>query len=167
MLIRALVATLGVLLTACASYDGRGLRPGASDAADVLEVMGSPALRWADADGAQQLAYPRGPAGFHTFMVHLRPDGRLRSIQNVLDLPHLAQVTTGMSKEQVLRTLGPPDERLTAYFSARDELAWDWRFIEGFQQPMRMIVLFDATAGTVRSTMVQPEQSAFADPATP
>ena len=167
MLTRALVVALSVLLTACASYDGRGLRLGASDTAEVLAVMGSPALRWADADGAQQLAYPRGPAGFHTFMVRIGPDGRLRSIENVLDLPHLAQVAPGMSKEQVLRTLGPPDETLTAYFPARDELAWDWRFIEGFPQPMRMIVLFDATAGTVRSTMYQPEQWAGADSTVP
>jgi hypothetical protein len=123
--------------------------------------MGAPALRWQDADGAQQFAYPRGPAGFHTFMVHLAPDGRLRLIENVLDQAHLARVRPGMSKEQVLRTLGPPDERLSAYFPARDELAWDWRFIEGFASPMRMIVLFDATSGTVRSTMIQPEQSAF------
>jgi hypothetical protein len=160
-------AILLLLLAGCASYDGRGLRPGESRSEDVIALMGAPALRWQDADGTQQFAYPRGPAGFHTFMVSLAPDGRLRSVENVLDQAHLARVRPGMSKEQVLRTLGPPDERLSAYFPARDELAWDWRFIEGFQSPMRMIVLFDATAGTVRSTMIQPEQSAFADPPTP
>jgi hypothetical protein len=167
MLTRALVVALSVLLAACASYDGRGLRPGESGAEQVLAVMGSPALRWTDADGAQQLAYPRGPAGFHTFMVRIGPDGRLRSIENVLDLSHLAQVLPGMSKDQVLRTLGPPDETLTVYFPARDELAWDWRFNEGFPQPMRMIVLFDASAGTVRSTLYQPEAWAGADQAVP
>lgn len=160
-------AILLLLLAGCASYDGRGLRPGESRGEDVIALMGEPALRWQDADGARQFAYPRGPAGFHTYMVWLAPDGRLRTVENVLDQVHLAQVRPGMSKEQVLRTLGPPDERLNAYFPARDELAWDWRFIEGFQSPMRMIVLFDATAGTVRSTMIQPEQSAFADPPTP
>ncbi len=164
---RSLGLLLLALLAACASYDGRGLRPGESRGEDVIALMGEPALRWQDADGAQQFAYPRGPAGFHTFMVMLAPDGRLRSIENVLYQVHLARVRPGMSKEQVLRTLGPPDERLSAYFPARDELAWDWRFIEGFASPMRLIVLFDAAAGTVRSTMIQPEQSAFADPPTP
>lgn len=158
---------LTLLLGACASYDGRGLTPGTSQLDEVIALMGDPALRWQDADGSCQLAYPRGPAGFHTYMVRIDAAGRLQSIENVLDLPHLARVTRGATREQVLRTLGPPDERLTAYFAARDELAWDWRFIEGYQSPMRMIVLFDATAGTVRSTMVQPEQSAFADPPTP
>ncbi len=164
---RSAIAVLLLLMAGCASYDGRGLRPGESRGEDVVALMGTPALRWQDADGAQQFTYPRGPAGFHTYMVHLAPDGRLRAIENVLDQAHLALVRPGMSKEQVLRTLGPPDERLTAYFPARDELAWDWRFIEGFATPMRMIVLLDASAGTVRSTMIQPEQSAFADPPTP
>jgi hypothetical protein len=167
MLIRALLASLTLLLPGCASYDGRGLKPGETRVEEVLAVMGAPALSWTDGDGAQQFAYPHGPAGFYTFMVRIGPDRRLRSIENVLDLPHLAQVAPGMSKEQVLRTLGPPDERLTVYFAARDELAWDWRFIEGFQQPMRMIVLFDATAGTVRSTMYQPEPQAGADSSLP
>jgi hypothetical protein len=164
---RGAIAILLLLMAGCASYDGRGLRPGESRGEDAVALMGAPALRWQDADGAQQFAYPRGPAGFHTFMVHLAPDGRLRLIENVLDQAHLARVRPGMGKDDVLRTLGPPDERLSAYFPARDELAWDWRFIEGFASPMRMIVLFDATSGTVRSTMIQPEQTAFADPIAP
>lgn len=164
---RSVVVVLLLLLVGCAAYDGRGLRPGESRGEDVIALMGEPAMRWKDADGAQQLAYPRGPAGFHTFMVRLAADGRLVSKENVLDQAHLARIRPGMGKEDVLRTLGPPDERLSAYFPARDELAWDWRFIEGFASPMRMIVLFDASAGTVRSTMIQPEQSAFADPPTP
>lgn len=164
---RGAIVILLLLMAGCASYDGRGLRPGESRGEDAVALMGAPALRWQDADGAQQFAYPRGPAGFHTFMVHLAPDGRLRLIENVLDQAHLARVRPGMGKDDVLRTLGPPDERLSAYFPARDELAWDWRFIEGFASPMRMIVLFDATSGTVRSTMIQPEQTAFADPIAP
>ena len=31
--------------------------------------MGAPAMRWREADGGERLAYPRGPAGFHTYMV--------------------------------------------------------------------------------------------------
>lgn len=160
---RHAMCVLLLLLAGCATYDGRGLLPGEASSEDVIALMGVPVLRWQDTDGAQQFAYPRGPAGFHTFMVHLAPDGRLRMIENVLDLAHLARVRPGMGKDEVLRTLGPPDERFSAYFPARDELAWDWRFIEGYRLPMRMIVLFDATAGTVRSTMVQPEQTAFSD----
>jgi hypothetical protein len=147
------------LLGACASYDGRGLKPGEAGLDDVLATMGQPALRWRDPDGSQQLAYPRGPAGFHTFMVRLGPDGKLQAIENVLDERHLADVHAGISQEQVLRILGPSDARLTHYFKARDELAWDWRYIEPSGEPMRMMVLFDATSGKVRSAMKRPEHS--------
>ena len=163
MLRRVLLLLSSLLLAACASYDGRGLKPGAASLEDVHALMGQPALHWQDPDGSRQLAYPRGPAGMDTFMVRLGPNGKLQSIENVLDEEHLATVRAGMSKEQVLRVLGPPDANLTVYFKARDELAWDWRYRTSFNEPWRMMVLFDATAGTVRSTMVRPEQYLGAD----
>ena len=58
-----------------------------------------------------------------------------------------------MSKEQVLRVLGPPDSGRTTYFKARDELVWDWRACTYNVNIQRLYVLFDATSGTVRSTM--------------
>ena len=151
----ALLLTLA--LAACASYNGAGLRPGEARLEDVERLMGQPAMRWQDADGSVQLAYPRGPAGIHTFMVKLAPDGRLQSNANALDEAGLARILPGMSKEQVLRVLGPPDYSRTAYFRARDELVWDWRACTYNQNIQRLYVLFDATAGTVRSTMSQDE----------
>ncbi len=115
--------------------------------------MGPPALRWQDADGSVQLAYPRGPAGFDTYMVRLGPDGRLQSIANVLDERRFARIRAGLTKDEVLRLIGPPDASRTAYFEARDELAWDWRFRDVFHDAARFIVLFDASAGIVRSTL--------------
>ncbi len=119
--------------------------------------MGPPAMRWLDADGSVQLAYPRGPAGLHSFMVKLGPDGRLQSIENVLNQAGFARISPGMSKEQVLRVLGPPDDSRTVYFKARDELVWDWRFCASNLNTARFLVLFDATAGTVRSSMALSE----------
>ncbi len=69
-----------------------------------------------------------------------------------------------MSKEDVLRALGPSDTRLTVYFKARDELVWDWRYRAHSGEIMRMMVLFDATSGKVRSTMVQREVAADVEP---
>ena len=162
-MVKYLLVFAVLLVAGWASYDGRGLRPGESRAEDVLAIMGPPAMSWQDADGSRQLAYPRGPAGFHTFMVRLAADGRLVSIENVLDLSHLAAVKPGLSKEGVLRLLGPPDEAMTVYYPARDELAWDWRFKDGFGEPMRMIVLFDATSGTVRNSFYLRELPGIAD----
>lgn len=154
---RAITLLLTLLLTACASYSGAGLRPGESRLDDVVGSMGRPAMRWQDPDGSVQLAYPRGPAGIHTYMVKLRPDGRLRSIENVLDETAFARIQAGMTREQVLRVLGPPDPLRTVYFKARDELVWDWRACTYNVYLQRLYVLFDATAGTVRSTMSEDE----------
>lgn len=154
---RSITLLLTVVLAACASYSGAGLRPGEARLEDVQALMGQPAMRWQDADGSVQLAYPRGPVGFHTFMVKLGPDGRLQSIANVLDDAGFARISAGMTKEQVLRVLGPPDYSRTVYFKARDELVWDWRFCPYHRSAARFLVLFDGTAGTVRGTMAQTE----------
>jgi hypothetical protein len=142
------------LLGACASYSGSGLKPGVAQLADVQALMGPPAMRWQGADGSIQLAYPRGPAGFETYMVQLGPDGRLQSIANVLDEQSFARVRAGLSKDDVLRLIGPPDQSRSAYFKARDELAWEWRFREVYGDAAHFVVLFDASAGTVRSTLI-------------
>lgn len=142
-----------LLLTACASYSGGGLKPGEAELADVIRVMGEPALRWHDPDGSEQLAYPRGPYGFHTYMVRFGSDGKLMSIENVLEPSGFAQVKTGMTKDQVLRALGPSYPSWTSYFRARDELVWEWRYCDDWKEAARFDVLFDATTGIVRSAM--------------
>src|SRR5512140_3871833 len=105
---RLIVLLVSLALAACASYSGAGLRPGEARLDDVVRVMGQPAMRWQEPDGSVQLAYPRGPEGFHTFMVKLGPDGRLQSTLNVLDAAGVAKIRPGMTQEQVLRVLGPP-----------------------------------------------------------
>ena len=154
---RLTVLLLTWLLAACASYNGAGLRPGEARLEDVIGLMGKPAMRWQDPDGSIQLAYPRGPEGIHTFMVTIGTDGRLRSIKNVLDETDLARIRPGMTQAQVLRILGPPNYSRTAYFKARNELVWDWRACTYNVNIQRLYVLFDATTGTVRSTMSQDE----------
>jgi len=141
-----------LLLGACASYSGSGLKPGESTLMETEAVMGQAAMRWQNADGSLQLAYPHGPAGFHTYMVIIGRDGRLQSVRNVLDVKTMAGIRAGMTREQVLRILGPTTCR-TAYFAARDELVWDWRYLDDFRESAHFFVLFDATKGTVRSTM--------------
>ena len=141
-----------LLLAACATYSGYGLKPGEATLAEVEGVMGQAAMRWENADGTQQLAYPRGPAGFHTFMVVIGADGRLQSINNALEPKNLTRIEAGMTQEQVLRILGPTT-CMKAYFARRDELVWDYRYLDDFRSSAHFFVLFDATKGTVRSTM--------------
>ena len=150
---RLLSITSLLLLSACASYSGRGLNPGEAMLNDVVTVMGEPAMRWQDADGREQLAYPRGPEGLQTFMVFIGPDGRLERIEGVLDSKHFARIRNGQSDQaEVLRLLGPSYPYWTAYFKARDELVWEWRFCNDWNEVAKFDVLFDATTGIVRST---------------
>ncbi|MEF8713007.1 MAG: hypothetical protein V5B39_05440 [Accumulibacter sp.] len=149
-----LLAVLGVsLLSACAGYRGWGLQPGVTTLPEVVATMGTPALRWKNADGSEQLAYPRGPAGTQTFMVFIAPDGRLQQIEAVLDMEHFARIEPGKSdQESVLRLIGPPAPQWTAYFKERDELVWEWQFCDAWNQLARFDVLFDATTGIVRTS---------------
>ena len=149
---------VAMLISACAGYSGSDLKPGASSLADVLASMGEPALRWKDADGREQLAYPRGPQGTETFMAHIAPNGRLERIASVLNPEHFARIEPGKSdKAAVLRVLGPQQPQLTVYFGHGDELVWKWRFCDVFSRQALFSVVFDARTDIVRSTYQRPD----------
>ncbi|MCX7175008.1 MAG: hypothetical protein NT159_14040 [Proteobacteria bacterium] len=147
------VLTACFLVAACATYDGRGLMPGHAEIEDVQRAMGEPAMRWQDPDGSVQLAYPRGPVGFHTFMVRIGADGKLQRVENVLDNKGFARIRPGMTEAQVLQTLGPPYPVWTAYFKARDERTWEWRYCDDWNNAAHFVVLFDGTSRTVRTAL--------------
>jgi hypothetical protein len=156
----ALLLAAALVFAGCASYGGRGLQPGVDGVAEVVAVMGEPALRWRDPDGSEQLAFPRGPAGVHTFMAHFGPDGRLQRIVNVLDTAQFARLQPGRDDQaSVLRLFGPPVPQWTVYYEARDELVWEWRYCDSWREAARFDVLFDGTKKTVRSTMSWTESS--------
>ena len=155
---RCVLACVVVLIVSgCASYAGRDLVAGSSTEAELVAQMGAPAERWKAADGSLQLAYPRGPEGPHTFMAFFQADGRLVRIENVLTERHFAQIVPGMSKEDVLRRIGPSQPQWTAFFAARDELVWEWRYCDYGGQLALFDVLFDGTTQRVRSTLSRPD----------
>jgi hypothetical protein len=142
-----------LLLVACAGYSGKGLVVGESGMDDVIRVMGEPRMQWVDADGTRHLAYPRGPSGVHTYMARIGVDGKLQHIENVMDPLTFGRIKAGMSKDQVLRILGPSDPSGTAYFKARDELVWEWLYCDEWSKLSHFDVLFDGASGSVRSTI--------------
>lgn len=150
---KSLAIALALLLAACASYSGRGLIAGEAGVDDVIRVMGEPRMQWTEADGTRRLAYPRGPMGVHTYMVLIGPDAKLQSIENVMAPHAFMHIEGGMSKDQVLRVLGPPVPSWTSYFKARDELVWEWPYCDDWNKLARFDVLFDGTKEVVRSTM--------------
>jgi hypothetical protein len=157
---RVAVVAAALVLAACAGADGSNLRPGASTLPEVIASMGEPAMRWREADGREQLAYPRGPAGTQTYMAFMRSDGRLDRVEPVLTLRNFALIQSGKSgKEDVLKILGPSQPQWTQYFPARDELVWEWRICDAWNQKAFFDVLFDATTGIVRSSYQRPDTS--------
>lgn len=130
-----------LLLAACASYGGRGLRPGASTEAEVRATMGEPALQFSNPDGSRQLAYPRGPLGLQTFMVHMGRDGILRSIEPVLSDVTFNAIPPGLTQEGVLRMVGPPRDTMT--FPRLGHVSWDYKYEDTWGYPAIYSVTFD------------------------
>lgn len=145
-----------LLVSACAGYSGSNLRPGVSTLPEVIASMGEPAMVWKNPDGSEQLAFPRGPAGTQTFMAHVGPDGKLQRIEAVLDMAHFNRVQAGMSKDEVLRVLGPSGSMWTQFYSRSNELAWSWLFCNSWNVQEFFDVMFDASTGIVRSTGLHP-----------
>ena len=157
-LLRLALAASALVLSSCAGYGGSNLKPGVATLSEVVAAMGEPAMRWKDADGREQLAYPRGPAGTQTFMAMIAADGRLERIEGVLDTAHFARIEAGKSDQAaVLRLLGPSQPPWTQYFKARDELVWEWLFCDSWNQLAFFDVLFDATTGIVRTSYQRSE----------
>ena len=156
-----------LLITGCASYDGRGLTPGVSSREDVIQLMGEPAMRWQEPGGGQLLAFPRGPAGFNTYMVTIAGNGLMSSLQAVLNTKHFALIREGMTEEQVLRILGPSTPQWTVFFDRSNELVWEWRFCNAWNEPSRFDVLFDGTTKRVRTTQSYPESMTMLVPPSP
>jgi hypothetical protein len=124
MKLRSLISTIAVALAACAGYAPSALPEGSSEA-DVKQAMGEPTGRYALAGGGQRLEYARGPYGRHTYMVDLDALGRLIKWEQVLDVHHFAAVMPGLTRDEVLRTIGRPGERMGMM---RDGQIWSWRY---------------------------------------
>jgi hypothetical protein len=132
---------LAFLLASCASYDGRGLRPGASTEGELRQVMGEPAMQFTDPDGSRVLAYPRGPLGTQTFMARVGRDGVLQAIHPVLNDDTFNAIQPGMTKDDVLRMIGPPRE--TMAFARLGHVAWDYKYTDAWGYPAIFSVTFD------------------------
>lgn len=149
---KTIAALFAALLSACASYDGFTLHPGASEA-EVRRVMGAPAMEFTLADGSRELVYPRGPLGVQTFMAIVAPDGTLRRIDKALAEDTFNRIQPGMTKDGVLRLIGPPGE--TMHFARTNTTAWDYRFIDQWGYPAIFSVILDDASEKVVSKFTQ------------
>ncbi len=150
--VRMMLVFATFVLAACASYSGSNLKPGVSTLAAVIDSMGPPAMSWKNPDGSEQLAYPRGPAGTQTFMAYIGADGKLQRIDGVLGMANFALIQPGISKDSVLRLIGPSQPEWTQSYSGSNTVSWTWLFCNSQDEQSYFDVAFDATTGVVRST---------------
>ncbi len=130
----------GVLVAACASYSGYGLQPGSATADDVRRVMGKPAMELQESGGGHELIYPKGPLGTQTFVAHVDSSGVLKGIEQVLDDEHFRAIREGQTRDEVLRLIGPPGDKMR--FN-NGTYAWIWRFQDSWGYLSDFNVTFD------------------------
>jgi len=144
------------LLSACASYSGYGLHPGSSTVEDVRRTMGKPAAEFEDSSGGRELFYPHGPLGTQTFVAHVDAGGTLRGIEQVLDDDHFYAIREGETRDQVLRTIGPPGDSMRF---DNGTYAWIWRFKDTWGYLSDFNVTFDRNNIVVAKIAIRVERS--------
>lgn len=150
---------LFLTLAACASYDGAGLRPGASGD-EIRSTMGKPDTIWRESDGGATWEYARGPQGLHTYMVRLGSDDRLREIRQVLNTETFASIRPGtMTREEVHRLLGTPAREL--YFALKDEQVWDYRYFDVISRYEYAFSVHFNPLGVVSGTETTPDDPRY------
>lgn len=163
MSIRRLLPSLAALvLAACAAYPyaPTAVHAGAPRE-DVLRLMGPPTAVYTMPDGRERLEYTRMPFGKQTFMIDLDGAGRVARWENVLDERHFAAIQPGMSREDVLRLIGPP-AFTSNYRLPEPGVTWNY----GFETPLRCVVFqvpFSVATGKVIEQGAYPSDPRCAD----
>lgn len=152
----ALLVFATVAVASCASYDGRGLTPGVP-AQEVRQLMGAPAATYANAQGGERWAYPRGPAGLQTYMVRIDAGGRFAGIDQVLDQAFFAQLHIGQDRQPDVDRLFGPHWRTTD-FPRQKEQVWSWRFRDVWGNRSQFHVTFDETGLVKRWQQIEEER---------
>ena len=143
---------LALLVGGCASYDGRGLTPGSSNAQQAEELMGPAALRVTQPDGSTVLYFPRGPEGRHTYAVTVGPDGKMRSIDQRLTLANFNRMMVGKATSKEVRELfGPADPHSMTYLTLSQREVWEYKWLD--YQQKRVFWFQFSNDGILRESM--------------
>jgi hypothetical protein len=125
MKIKLLAALLVLLVSGCASFDGRGLVPGQSTAKDVEALMGVPTERMKLPDGDTTWYYARQPTGRMMYAVRFSPDGVMRSNDQLLTEKNIARLYRDTTtRDQARAIVGPPWQE--ARFERMGREVWEY-----------------------------------------
>lgn len=138
---RMLLALLAISAAAgCASYDGRGLVPGQSTAADVERVMGAPAEK-RQVGSETWYFFSRQPYGRVMYVARVGSDGRLLALEQRLNDATVAKIVPNSTNAQELRDLlGPPYTAVQHPRMERDIWTWWMRHYGDPGVPVELVV---------------------------
>ena len=143
-------------LLACDPQRISELEEGVSTEADVRARFGTPENIWDGPGGERIFEYNRQPAGQTNYMISIGPDGRMTALRQVLHPATFARVRPGMTMEDVRKLLGKPMKQ--ASYPLKNEIAWDWRYLEPPNTSMVFTVWFNPDYRVVRTgTAPDPE----------
>lgn len=126
------------------------LTEGESTEQDVRYLFGPPhAVR--EVAGGKGLVYPLGPEGSHTLVIRIDANGKYQGRENLLTRENFNRVSPGQREADVVALLGPPGR--TQKYALKQETAWEWRFLDGTETRL-FVVMFDAN-GAVVSTATE------------
>jgi hypothetical protein len=131
---------LVLLLAGCAGFEGKGLVPGQSTAAEVEAVMGRAADKRPGAAGETVYYFPRIPWGYQTYAARIAPDGRLVALEQRLTEDNIKRIKPEATRgEQVRDLLGPPYEPMKQARTGSEIWTYPMR-IPGFPTPKWFLV---------------------------
>jgi outer membrane protein assembly factor BamE (lipoprotein component of BamABCDE complex) len=153
-LVSALLVALA--LAACDPQRISELEEGVSTEADVRARFGAPEAIWDGPAGERIFEYNRQPAGHKNYMITIGANGRMTALRQVLHPSNFAKVRPGMMMEDVRKLLGKPMKQTP--YSLKNEIAWDWRYMEPPNTSVVFTVWFDRDYRVLRtSTAPDPE----------
>ena len=117
--------------------------------------MGPPTHAYTMPDGHVRLEYNHMPFGRQTFMVDLDAAGHMARWENVLDERHFSAIQPGMTRDDVLRLIGPPSFT-GIYHLPAPGTTWNYRF-ETVQRCIVFQVDFRDASGTVLESAFPPD----------
>lgn len=139
-----LLLTLVTVMVGCAGYAPNAALIG-QDRVSVVQTMGQPEREYTSA-GKKKLHFPRGPAGSHTYIVYLDDEDRVTGWEQVLTEERFNQITPGLSKEQVIDSIGI--SKITHGLARQRGYVWHYRY---FNQQCKSFVIEFTKEDIVRS----------------
>jgi hypothetical protein len=135
------------LLAACAGPAALVGRP-----AGELAALGQPIGEYANPDGSRTIAFSPGIYTGLTYMADIDASGTVRAVRQALVEESFQRIVPGMSREEVLRLIGPPLDSVD--FTRQRETSWEYRFMDAWGYRAFFYVNFDP-AGVVVSKLTR------------